>query len=251
MSWNVNGIRAAEKKGFLPWLLKESPDILGLQETKAALGQLPKSLTEVPGYYCCFSAPVRKGYSGVGVYSKEKPQEVSFTLGVKEFDDEGRFILLTYPDFYFITCYFPNGGQGEERIAYKLRYYAAFLKLCQKLAKEKPLITCGDVNTAHREIDLARPKQNEGNTGFLPEERAWLDKFFEGGLVDIYRRLHPRQEGAYTWWDYKTGARARNVGWRIDYFMLDAKAAAKTKAAYILSDVTGSDHAPIGINIDI
>jgi exodeoxyribonuclease-3 len=251
LSWNVNGIRAIEKKGFKDWLLKTAPDIIGLQETKAAPGQVPQSLQNIEGYHAYFSAPQRKGYSGVGVYCKEKPREVSYYLGAEEFDAEGRFILLTYPEFYFITCYFPNGGQGEHRIDYKLRYYDAFLKLCKKLSREKPLVTCGDVNTAHNEIDLARPKQNEKNTGFLPKERAWLDKFFSQGLVDIFRRFHPNEPEQYTWWDYKTGARARNIGWRIDYFMLDEKAAKKAKSAYILADVMGSDHAPVGIDIDL
>lgn len=250
LSWNVNGLRAVEKKGFLQWLEKTSPDILALQETKAWREQLPASLLEVKGYHFYISQPQRKGYSGVAVYTKEKPLNVSFSLGSKEFDDEGRLILLEYPSFYFITVYFPNGGQGPQRVDYKLRYYAAFLKLCKKLSKQKMVITCGDVNTAHKPIDLEHPKENEDTTGFLPQERAWLDKFFTQGLIDIFRQFNkePRQ---YTWWDYKTAARTRNVGWRLDYFMLDKTAAKRVKDAYILSDVYGSDHAPAGIDIDL
>jgi exodeoxyribonuclease-3 len=250
LSWNVNGIRAIEKKGFSDWLMKESPFIIGLQETKAAPEQVPPNLRALPGYFSYFSAPQRKGYSGVGVYCKEKPLEVSYTLGSEEFDAEGRFILLAYPRFYFMTIYFPNGGRGEHRIAYKLRYYEAFFKLCKKLTKEKHVICCGDLNTAHKEIDLEHPEQNRKITGFLPRERAWLDKFFGGGLVDTFRMFNhePRQ---YTWWDYKTAARLRNVGWRLDYFMVDEGCAKKVKNAYILSDVQGSDHAPVGIDVDL
>ncbi|MDR1123572.1 MAG: exodeoxyribonuclease III [Elusimicrobiota bacterium] len=250
LSWNVNGIRAIGKKGFAGWLLKENPYIIGLQETKASPEQIPADLRDIDGYYSYFSAPQRKGYSGVGVYCREKPLEVSYSLGAEEFDAEGRLILLAYPQFYFMTIYFPNGGQGEHRIDYKLRYYGAFFKLCKKLMKEKHLICCGDLNTAHKEIDLEHPEQNRNTTGFLPRERAWLDKFFGGGLADTFRMFNkePRQ---YTWWDYKTAARARNVGWRLDYFMVDEACAEKVKNAYILSDVQGSDHAPVGIDIDL
>lgn len=250
MSWNVNGIRAIEKKGFLDWFLKESPDILALQETKASPDQVPANLRETPGYHSYFSEPQRKGYSGVGVYTKEKPLEVSYTLGIEEFDVEGRFIMLTYPDFYFINIYFPNGGMGEHRIDFKLRYYEAFFKLCKKLMKQKYVISCGDVNTAHKEIDLEHPKQNQNTTGFLPRERAWLDKFFSGGLVDTFRMFN-KEPKQYTWWDYKTAARSRNVGWRLDYFMVDEACAKKVKDAYILSNVTGSDHAPVGVEINL
>ncbi len=250
LSWNVNGLRAVEKKGFLEWLLKTSPDIIGLQETKAWPDQIPATLKEVKDYHCYFSQPQRKGYSGVGIYTKEEPLAVNYSLGVEEFDAEGRFIQLEYKNFYFITCYFPNGGQGEHRVDYKLRYYGAFLDLCKKLSAKKPLITCGDVNTAHQPIDLEHPKQNEKTTGFLPQERAWLDRFFSEGLVDAFRQFNnePKQ---YTWWDYKTAARSRNVGWRLDYFMVDKAAAKLLKNAFILSDVQGSDHAPVGIEIDL
>lgn len=251
MSWNVNGIRAIEKKGFKDWLLKESPDIIGLQETKAAPDQVPPHLREVPGYYGYFSTSQRKGYSGVGVYCKEKPLEISYSLGIEEFDAEGRFIMLTYPKCYFITVYFPNGGQGPHRVDFKLRYYAAFFKLCKKLMKDKHVIACGDVNTAHMPIDLEHPKQNQDTTGFLPEERAWLDKFFKGGLVDTFRLIHPNEPKQYTWWDYKTAARGRNVGWRLDYFIVDEACAKKVKDAYILSNVQGSDHAPVGLVLDL
>jgi len=250
LSWNVNGLRAIEKKGFTNWLLKTSPDIIGLQETKAWPEQLSADLKNIKGYYSYFSVPQRKGYSGVGVYTKEEPSEVNFSLGKEEFDAEGRFIMLTYHKFYFITVYFPNGGKGEDRVNYKLRYYDAFLSLCKKLAKKKYVIACGDVNTAHTEIDLEHPEQNQETTGFLPQERAWLDRFFSEGLTDTFRMFH-KEPKQYTWWDYKTAARERNVGWRLDYFMVNNSFAEKVKNAYILSDVAGSDHAPIGIDVKI
>lgn len=250
LSWNVNGLRAVEKKGFKDWLLKANPDIIGLQETKAWPEQLSEELKNIPGYHSYFSVPQRKGYSGVGVYTKEKPLSVSTSMGSEEFDAEGRMLCLEYENFYFLTVYFPNGGQGEHRVEYKLRFYAAFLEMCKELSKKKYVITCGDVNTAHKEIDLEHPKENQKTTGFLPQERAWLDKFFSEGLVDTFRMFNT-QGKQYTWWDYKTSARSRNVGWRLDYFMVDEKASKLIKNAYILSDVPGSDHAPVGIDIEI
>ena len=249
LSWNVNGLRAVEKKGFKDWLIKTSPDIIGIQETKAWPEQLSENIKNIEGYFSYFTQPQRKGYSGVGVYTKTKPITVNYGFGIEEFDCEGRLICLEYPQFYFITVYFPNGGQGPHRVDYKLRFYAEFLKMCQELAKKKYVITCGDVNTAHKEIDLEHPKENQNTTGFMPCERAWLDKFFSQGLVDTFRMFNS-QGKQYTWWDYKTAARSRNVGWRLDYFMVDEKSAKLIKNAYILSDVMGSDHAPVGIDIE-
>ena len=250
LSWNVNGLRAIEKKGFLDWLKSTNADIVALQETKAWPEQLSDNLKNVKGYFSYFSQPERKGYSGVGVYTKEKPLNVSFSMGVAEFDAEGRYICLEFDKFYFINIYYPNGGQGPHRIDYKLRFYDRFLQIAKELAKQKYVICCGDVNTAHKEIDLEHPKENQNTTGFLPEERAWLDKFFSEGLNDSFR-LFNKEPKQYTWWDYKTAARTRNVGWRLDYFMVDDKAVKLLKNAYILSDVMGSDHAPIGIDIEL
>jgi len=250
ISWNVNGLRAVEKKGFAAWFKKESPDILALQETKSAPEQLSAALREPPGYFAYFSAAAKKGYSGVAVYTKEKPLSVSESIGDKNLDGEGRTLILEFEKFYFLNIYYPNGGQGPHRIDYKLRFYARFLKLAKELMKKKTVVICGDVNTAHKEIDLARPKENEKNTGFLPSERAWLDKFFTHGLTDTFR-LFNAEGGNYTWWDYKTKARERNVGWRIDYFMVDAASEKKVKKSYMMPDVQGSDHCPVAIEINL
>ncbi len=251
ISWNVNGIRAAEKKGFADFLASCGADILAVQETKACPDQLSDALKNPPGryaYYCCAE---RKGYSGVVCFCREEPLAATYGLGVEEFDREGRTIILEYPNYYFLNIYFPNGGMGEERIAFKLRFYERFLEKSKELFKTgKTVIACGDVNTAHTELDLARPKQNEDVTGFLPEERAWLTRFFTEGYADAYRAFE-KDGGHYTWWDYKTRARERNVGWRIDYFMVDAASAGKLKSADILTDVMGSDHCPIAVEMDL
>jgi len=250
ISWNVNGLRAVEKKGFSAWFKKESPDILALQETKSSPDQLSGELRSPAGYFACFSVAGKKGYSGVAVYSKEKPLNVSESIGDKSLDGEGRTLVLEFEKFYFLNIYYPNGGQGPHRIDYKLRFYSQFLKLAKELMKKKTVVVCGDVNTAHQAIDLARPKENEKNTGFLPEERAWLDKFFAEGLTDTFRMFN-RDGGNYTWWDYKTKARDRNVGWRIDYFMVDTPSEKKVKKSYIMPDVQGSDHCPIVVEINV
>ena len=251
ISWNVNGIRAVQKKGFEDFLAASGADILAVQETKACPQQLSDSLLNPPGYHAYYCCAERKGYSGVACFCKEEPLHVSYGLGVEEFDKEGRTLILEYPNFYFLNIYFPNGGQGEERIAFKLRFYDCFLQKSKELFKTgKTVIACGDVNTAHQEIDLARPKENSGVTGFLPEERAWLDRFFSEGYVDVYRAFE-KEGGHYSWWDYKTRARERNVGWRIDYFMIDAPSLPKVTGASILTDVFGSDHCPIEMGISL
>lgn len=251
ISWNVNGIRAVEKKGFADFLAACGADILAVQETKACPDQLSDTLKNPPGryaYYCCAE---RKGYSGVACFCREEPLAVTYGLGVEEFDREGRTIILEYPNYYFLNIYFPNGGMGEERIAFKLRFYERFLEKSKELFKTgKTVIACGDVNTAHTELDLARPKQNEDVTGFLPEERAWLTRFFTEGYADAYRAFE-KDGGHYTWWDYKTRARERNVGWRIDYFMVDSASLGKLKSADILTDVMGSDHCPIAVKMEL
>lgn len=251
VSWNVNGLRAVEKKGFLDFLNSCGADILALQETKALPEQLSDALRAPQGWHAFFSSAERKGYSGVAVYAKQKPLKVWYGLGKEEFDREGRTLILEYPSFFFLNIYFPNGGQGPERIDFKLRFYDLFLRKSKELFKTgKTVIACGDVNTAHMPLDLARPKENEKNTGFLPEERAWLDRFFSEGYADSFRQF-VKDGGHYTWWDYKTGARKRNVGWRIDYFMIDVPSAHKLKSAGMMSEVEGSDHCPIEIAADL
>lgn len=247
LSWNVNGIRAVERKGFSEWFSSDGPDILCLQETKAMPDQLSERLLSPSGYHSYWNNPRKKGYAGVAVYTKQEPIKVEYDFPPKSLDTEGRCLVLYFKEFVIINCYFPNGGMGPERLAYKLDFYEKFLKFSDKI-KDRRLILCGDVNTAHKEIDLARPKQNEMNTGFLPEERAWIDELLSHGYVDIFRKFNDKP-GQYSWWDYKTRARERNVGWRIDYFFVTNEFAPKVKDAFILSEVEGSDHCPIGIEI--
>ena len=252
ISWNTNGLRATVKQGhFTPLFDKEKPDIVCLQETKAEPDQLPEEVRNLKGYYSYFSHPKeKKGYSGVAIYSKEKPLEVSEGMGIKNLDDEGRLLVAKFKNFTIINGYYPNGGQGPHRLKYKLEFYEAFLKFILKLRKNgENVIFCGDVNTAHEEIDLARPKANEENTGFLPIERAWLSKVIKNDFIDIWRQRNPGKKDVYTYWDIKTGARARNVGWRIDYFFVDKKLASKVKDAGMLTNYMGSDHCPIYLEL--
>lgn len=249
LSWNVNGIRAISKKGFLTWLKKAKPDILAIQETKAHPEQLDEKLGSPKGYYAFFNSAEKKGYSGVAIYSKQKPKNVATKTGIKILDAEGRFQRADYDSFVLLNIYFPNGGMSDDRLAYKLRFYNAFLKYLIKLKKSKKnIILCGDVNTAHNEIDLARPKENETTTGFLPEERAWIDKLITVNFIDAFRVFNT-ESGHYSYWDYKSRARDRNVGWRIDYFFIAKPLLPRLKKAFILKDVMGSDHCPVGITI--
>jgi len=251
ISWNVNGLRAAYRKGFLEWLLRERPDVLCLQETKAAPDQLPPELKEVQGYHAYFASAERKGYSGVALYTRLEPRDIRGGFGPKRFDVEGRTQLADFGDFLLFNVYFPNGKASKERLRYKMAFYDAFLKRVDKLkAKGENIIICGDVNTAHKEIDLARPKENEKVSGFLPEERAWLDRFVARGFVDAFRMFN-REAGQYTWWDLKTRARERNVGWRIDYFFVSENFEGNVKAACILPEVMGSDHCPISLEVAV
>lgn len=259
ISWNTNGLRATAKQGFFsPLFQKYKPDIVCLQETKATPEQLPEEVRNVKNYYSFFSHPKeKKGYSGVAIYSKEKPKEVFYGMGtllparqVKKFDDEGRLVGAKYKNFTLINVYFPNGGQGPHRLEYKLEFYEAFLKFILKLRKVgENVIFCGDVNTAHNAIDLARPKENVENTGFLPIERAWLDKVIDADFVDVFRHFYPTKKDTYTYWDMKTFARNRNVGWRIDYFFADKKLIHKIKDTDTIQNYMGSDHCPIWIEI--
>ncbi len=249
LSWNVNGVRAIEKKGFLSWLDQENPDILCVQETKCQPQQLTESLLKPKRYHTFWSSAEKKGYSGVAVFTKKEPRSISTTIGQKEFDCEGRNLILDFGNFILFNIYFPNGGQGNKRVPYKLAFYDQFLKTVERYRnKKKNIIITGDVNTAHQEIDLARPKENVKNTGFLVEERAWITKLIAKGYVDTFRYFH-NEGGHYTWWDYFTKARDRDVGWRIDYFFVNQEFLPKVQDAYILKKVMGSDHCPIGLEI--
>jgi len=250
ISWNVNGIRAVAQKGFLNWLKEESPDILCLQETKAHPEQLEPTLTSPEGYHTFWSAAKKKGYSGVAMFMKDKALNLVEGLGIEEFDCEGRTIVAELHDFILITGYFPNGRHDLQRVPYKLRYSDKLMEHAHEMhrSKGKPIVICGDINTAHREIDLARPKANEGNTGFLPEERAWVDKFIASGFVDIFREYEAGPHH-YTWWSYRAGARQKNVGWRIDYFFVTPDLKTRVHKAYIQPDVYGSDHCPIVLEL--
>ena len=251
LSWNVNGIRAVHKKGFLDWVTKESPDILCLQETKASEEQLPDGLRNPPGYKSYFASAEKKGYSGVALYTKKEPSEIKKGFGIKKFDSEGRILVSDFDEFVLVNIYYPNGKASPERLKYKLEFYDAFLKYAEALrAAGKNLVICGDINTAHKEIDLAHPKQNENISGFLPVEREWMDKFCGCGYVDTFRMFNNEPE-QYTWWHVITRARERNVGWRIDYFFVNEEYSRNIKSAFILPDVMGSDHCPIGIEISI
>ncbi|MFA5778001.1 MAG: exodeoxyribonuclease III [Candidatus Paceibacterota bacterium] len=252
ISWNTNGLRATAKQGFFSPLFENNPDVLCLQETKAEPDQLPENVRNVPGYFSHFSyCKVKKGYSGVAIYTKEKPLEVFYGMDIKKFDDEGRLLGVKLKKYTIITSYFPNGGAGPERLKYKLEFYDAFLKFILKLRKNgEKVIFCGDVNTAHEAIDLARPKENEENTGFLTIERAWISKVIKNNFLDTFRKFYPKKTDSYTYWDQKTRARDRNVGWRLDYFFADAKIVPKIKDAGMLSDYYGSDHCPIWLEIN-
>ena len=250
LSWNINGIRAAQKKGFFDWFANESPEIMCLQETKISTDQLTDSLKEVEGYETYFAHAERKGYSGVAVYTKSSPVQVTSSFDVDALSGEGRVLAVGYEDFVLFNVYFPNGKSSAERLQYKLDFYDAFLDFVEGIRLQgKGIVICGDVNTAHQEIDLARPKANENVSGFLPEERAWIDKLLSRGYVDTFRVFN-QEPGQYTYWDQMTRARDRNVGWRIDYFFVDQAFASRVKAGFILADVMGSDHCPVGIEID-
>ncbi len=252
ISWNVNGLRAVHRKGHFEEIMAQNPDILCLQETKSTPEQLSTEVAQPEGYHSYFHFPtVKKGYSGVAIYSKEKPLKVTRDIGIEPMDQEGRLIMAEYKDFILINIYFPNGGGAPERLRYKLDFYDHFLDLIEKLhKKQKQVIFCGDVNVAHQAIDLARPKENETHVGFLPIERSWMDKLISKGWIDLYRHFYPEKEGAYTYWDMKSFARDRNVGWRIDYFFGSKEILKRVKTVKILDDIFGSDHCPIELTLN-
>jgi exodeoxyribonuclease-3 len=245
-TWNVNGIRACHKKGMMDWLQKESPDILCIQETKARKEQVPPDAQAPEGYHAYWHSAQRPGYSGVLCYSKKKPKEVILGIGDEQFDVEGRCIQLIYNNFALINSYVPNGSRDLHRVPYKLDYYDALLKRSHTLQKQGlSVIMTGDWNTCHQEIDLARPKANKKSTGFLAEEREWIDKFIDAGHVDTFREEFPELEGAYSWWSNRAGAREKNVGWRLDYYLVDQKSSKRCLGNKIHPDVLGSDHCPV------
>lgn len=249
LSWNVNGVRAVHKKGFLEWLLKEKPDLMCLQETKAMQTQLAPELVSPPGYTSYWNSAERPGYSGVATYSKIEPLSVKKGLGVAAFDGEGRVLQTEFKEFTLFNIYFPNGKMNAERLRFKMDFYDAALKLFVKLRKAgKKIVVCGDVNTAHKEIDLARPKENRKVSGFLPEECEWMDRWVAAGFIDTFRVFHQEPE-QYTWWDMLTRARDRNVGWRIDYFFISEELRPNLTQAFIMPEVMGSDHCPVGITL--
>jgi exodeoxyribonuclease-3 len=251
ITWNVNGIRATLKKGFLDFVEKEAPNILSLQETKATLEQLPDNLINFKNYKSYWSWPKeKKGYSGVALYTNIEALEVKEMNEDKVLRNEGRILMAEYPDFYFFGIYFPNGGRGGDRLTYKLEFYDEFLKVIKQLEKTKPVIFTGDVNTAHNEIDLARPKENQNTSGFMKIERVWIDKFVEAGYIDAFREFNKDGEN-YTWWDQKSRARDRNKGWRIDYFFVSEKLKSKIKDCHHLPNQMGSDHCPVVLELDI
>jgi exodeoxyribonuclease-3 len=247
ISWNVNGLRAVHRKGQFDRILDKEPDILCLQETKSMPDQLEEEVRNPLGYHSYFHFPtIKKGYSGVAIYSKVEPIKVTNDLGIPEMDQEGRVIMAEYKDFYLINCYFPNGGGAPERLEYKLEFYKNFLAYVEKLRKKgKPIVFCGDVNVAHTEIDLTRPKENSNHVGFLPIERAWIDTVLKKGWIDIYREKNPGKLDAYTYWDQKSFARERNVGWRIDYFFTTKDNLKTVQDIEIMDSFLGSDHCPV------
>lgn len=261
ISWNVNGLRASIRKGFLDYLIEENPDIIGIQETKLQEKQVPEELDRelskvdpdfekrkvLDNYNIYWNYADKKGYSGVALFSKDNPISVSYNLGDPDLDNEGRLITADYGPFILMNVYFPNGQMNDERLDFKLRFYDKTFEVMQDYrGSGKNVIVCGDFNTAHKEIDLKNPKQNEKTSGFLPVERKWLDKLVDNGYIDTFRHFDQRPD-QYTWWTYRFNAREKNVGWRIDYFFINKEFLPFLEDAFIRQDVYGSDHCPLGI----
>jgi exodeoxyribonuclease-3 len=250
VSWNVNGLRAVQKKGFLSWLGKERPDVLCLQEIKARPEQLEEALREVKGYHAVFNPAERPGYSGTAVYAASKPDEVWTGLGAREFDCEGRTLGVRFGSLHVVSAYFPNAQEGGARLDYKVAYCKAITKHLKKLAAGgQDVVLAGDYNIAHEEIDLARPDDNHENPGFFPREREAMTDFLAAGFHDVLREENPGKGGLYTWWSYRTAARERNVGWRIDYTTVNARLRSRVKRTWIQPEVQGSDHCPVGLEL--
>jgi exodeoxyribonuclease-3 len=245
----VNGIRAVQKKGFSEWMVENDSEVICIQETKAHKEQLKDDLLRIGDYHSYFSTPERKGYSGVAIYAKEEPLSIEESTGSESFDIEGRVLTAEYPEFFLMNVYFPNGKASKERLRYKMDFYDHFLRFANDKREKKGVIVCGDVNTAHKEIDIARPRENSKVSGFLPEEREWIDRFLATGFLDTFREFD-KSPNRYSWWDLKTRARERNVGWRIDYFFISEELRPNLKGAAIHEEIQGSDHCPVSLEMD-
>lgn len=244
ISWNVNGIRAVLQKNFDEFLEEHSPDLLLLQEVKAEREQVDRAFEE-EGWHVAWNPARKKGYSGVAALSRSEPLSVSSGIGIEEHDGEGRVLTLEFPEYFVVNCYTPNAQNELRRLDYRMEWNAAFLDFVKTLEKSKPVVFAGDLNVAHTEIDLARPKQNRKSAGFSDEERAGFDDIVAAGFVDTFRHFHPGETDHYSWWSYRGGARGKNIGWRIDYFCVSESLMPKVKSAAILPDVMGSDHCPV------
>lgn len=263
ISWNVNGLRALLKKSEWDWLMNGDAEIVAIQETKATPEQLPEEIIGLPGWQAYWdSSTVRKGYSGVGVFTKTTPDAVTAELPDARYQGEGRLLHLEYSGFHLFNGYFPNGGAPEtdengaptgkyKRVPYKLGFFEEFLELALKCKESKPVIICGDFNIAHEDIDVFKPQLHRGVSGFLQEERAWMDKFIKAGFIDTFRYCNGQVPDQYTWWSYQGFARKKNQGWRLDYFFVSADLAPKIRSARIFREIKGSDHCPVGLEIDI
>ena len=246
ISWNVNGLRACLGKGFLEYLKESDADIFCIQESKLQEGQVE---LELPGYHQYWNYAEKKGYSGTAMFTKEEPVSVAYGLGIEEHDHEGRVITAEFPEYYVVTCYTPNSQDGLKRLDYRMQWEDAFRAYLKALETKKPVIFCGDLNVAHQEIDLKNPKTNRKNAGFSDEERAKFTEFLEAGFVDTFRYFYPDQEGIYSWWSYRFSARAKNAGWRIDYFCVSESLKDRLVDAKIHTEVMGSDHCPVELDI--
>lgn len=250
ISWNVNGLRAVAKKDFFKDFEQMNPDILCLQETKAQDDQVNEVLNEINGYYIYSCSAEKKGYSGTAVISKQKPINVTKGIGIEEHDNEGRVLTLEYPDFFLVNVYVPNSGSDLKRLDYRQVWDKDFFDYLKKLEEKKPVISCGDFNVAHKPLDLARPKANYNKyAGFMQEEIDGMDRYTQNGLLDTFRHFYPDKVDMYSWWSYRAGARDKNIGWRIDYFIASQSIIPKLKDAFILNEITGSDHCPVGITL--
>ena len=251
ISWNVNGVRAAEKKGFMDWLSASGGDVVAIQETKAHPDQLSQALLGPEGYRAAWVAAEKKGYSGVATYSRQAPLRTVTGLGDPKFDVDGRTLISEFEQFVFFNIYFPNGGRGPQWVTHKLAFYKRFLEVAQGyMAAGRPVVVTGDVNTSYAEIDIARPKENAKVSGFMPEEREALGEFFKAGLIDTFRALHP-EDVKYSWWNMVTRARDRNIGWRLDYFFVSPDLKDRVLAADIHTEIMGSDHCPVSPTLDL
>ncbi len=248
ISWNVNGIRACREKGFMDFFNETDADFFCLQETKLQAGQIELDL---PGYEQYWNYAEKKGYSGTAIFTKHKPLSVQYGIGVEEHDHEGRVITLEYENFYMITVYVPNSQDGLARLDYRMRWEDDFLAYIKKLEESKPVVYCGDLNVAHKEIDLKNPKTNRKNAGFTDEERGKFSRVLENGFIDTFRYFYPDMENIYSWWSYRFSARAKNAGWRIDYFVVSEALKDKLKGAKIHTDIMGSDHCPVELQMDV